>query len=157
MRLSVIAVGRVRRGYLKEGCDDYLKRLGHYLPTELVEVKDEPARGGRSPDEVRAREAQRLLKRTPSDALVFAMDERGDALTTEELAALLGDLRDRGQRDLALIIGGPLGLDPSIKAAARRQLALSSFTLPHELARLVLLEQLYRACTVLAGEPYHNP
>lgn len=157
MKLTVLAVGKVKRSFFREGCDEYASRIGRYLRFEVVEVKDEPPRGGRTTAEVREKEAERIRQRLPPGARVIALDERGDSPTSEAFAAELGALRDRGLKDLVFVVGGPLGLEPTFRAACERQLALSSFTLPHELARLTLLEQLYRACTLLAGEPYHNP
>lgn len=157
MRLTLAAVGKVRSGYLREGCEDYLGRIGHYAKVEVAEVKEEPARQGRPAAEIKLREGERLAARLPAGAYRVALCERGDRASTAELAAWMGQLRDRGQRDLAFVIGGPLGLDGELTQRCERRLCLAPFTLPHELARLVLLEQIYRVFTVLAGEPYHNP
>ena len=156
MKLTVLAVGKVKKKHFAAGCSDYLGRLPRYTPIDVVEIKDEPVKGGRSPDQIRGREAERIRARIPKGALVFALDERGDTPTSKSLATQLGRIRDQGRREVAFIIGGPLGLEPALRAECDHLLALSAFTLPHELARLVLLEQLYRAFTILAGEPYHN-
>jgi 23S rRNA (pseudouridine1915-N3)-methyltransferase len=157
MQLTVLAPGKVRKSYLREGCDDYLARLQHYTRTQIVEVREESAGRGVDPGVVKRREAQRLLEKVPPGALLIALDERGESLTSVALAELIGAQRDRGQKDLVFVIGGPLGLAPELLARAQRRLSLSAMTLPHELVRLILLEQCYRAFTILLGEPYHNP
>ena len=105
--------------------------------------------------ETRRREGERLVERLPEGALVLACDERGDRLTSSEFATLLVGARDAA-RDVAFVIGGAYGLDDVVRRAASRALQLAPWTLPHELARLVLAEQLYRAGTIARGEPYHK-
>jgi 23S rRNA (pseudouridine1915-N3)-methyltransferase len=104
---------------------------------------------------VRSREGERLLERVPSTARLVACDERGDRLTSAQFATLVGEARDRAQ-DLAFMIGGAYGLSDAVRARADRALQLAPWTLPHELARLVLAEQIYRAGTLVRGEPYHK-
>jgi 23S rRNA (pseudouridine1915-N3)-methyltransferase len=108
-----------------------------------------------SPAETRRREGARLLERVPLGALLLACDERGERLASPEFAALLVQARDAA-RDVAFVIGGAYGLDDAVRQAAGRALQLAPWTLPHELARLVLAEQLYRAGTIARGEPYHK-
>ena len=108
-----------------------------------------------SPAETRRREGERLLERLPAGAMVLACDERGERLTSSEFAGLLVQARDAA-RDVAFIVGGAHGLDDTVRRAAARSLQLAPWTLPHELARLVLAEQLYRAGTIARGEPYHK-
>jgi 23S rRNA (pseudouridine1915-N3)-methyltransferase len=108
-----------------------------------------------SPADTKRREGERLLERVPAGALLIACDERGDRLTSSEFAGLLVQARDAA-RDVAFIVGGAFGLDDAVRGAAARSLQLAPWTLPHELARLVLAEQLYRAGTIARGEPYHK-
>jgi 23S rRNA (pseudouridine1915-N3)-methyltransferase len=118
------------------------------------EVRAESARG-LTPDLVREREGERLLARVPAGAQLVACDPNGDGVSSERFAAWLGEARDRAQ-DLAFVIGGAFGLSGAVLAKASRRLLLAPWTLPHELARLVLAEQLYRAGTIHRGEPYHK-
>jgi 23S rRNA (pseudouridine1915-N3)-methyltransferase len=131
---------------------EYAQRLSHYVKLELVELP--PARKG-PPDRARAEEADAILgKKTERDWLL-ALDERGELLTSVELSQLIGEAQRRG-RDLLLAIGGDEGLDERVRTAAQKVVSLSKMTLPHRLARLILVEQLYRAFTLLRGEPYHK-
>jgi 23S rRNA (pseudouridine1915-N3)-methyltransferase len=131
----------------------YAARLRHYTQLELVELPG--SRGVQSPEVARRREAEALQKRLlPGESLV-ALDERGSPMDSLAFARLLGEARDTG-RDLAFILGGDEGLDPAIRARAWKVLSLSPMTFPHRLARLLLLEQLYRGFTLLRGEPYHK-
>lgn len=143
--------------WLRDGCELYLERLKHYAPTRVVEVKEEPVQKGLDPLTVKKREADRLLEKLPEGALLVTLDEHGAGLTSVALAHWLGKQRDAGIKDIAFVIGGPLGIHPDLLARAQLKLQLSDMTLPHELVRVILLEQVYRAFTILAGEPYHNP
>ena len=156
MRLTLLVVGRVKKGWVVSGCQEYLERLPHYFPTRVVEVKDEVGHN-LTTDEVRRREGLRLREKIPPGSHIICLDEFGKSWTSTQCADFLAQQRDSGLKELTLVIGGPLGLDRSLMASAHTRLSLSSMTLPHELARLILLEQLYRACTILKGEPYHNP
>jgi 23S rRNA (pseudouridine1915-N3)-methyltransferase len=149
----VLSVGRDRSGWFEPGVQGYAARLKHYTRLELLEVPE--PRGKRSADVSRAQEAQRILSARRAGELLVALDERGDALDTPGFARLLGDAQNRSQ-DLLFVVGGDDGLDDRVRAAATRVLSLSSMTLPHRLARLLLVEQLYRAFTLLRGEPYHR-
>ncbi len=133
---------------------EYEKRAGRYWPLEVVEVREESARS-RTAVEVKAREGERLLE-AAEGALVVACDERGTMLRSEEFAEWLRDEREKAVRDVAFVIGGAYGLSEEVLGRADRRMALARWTLPHELARLVLVEQLYRAGTILRGEPYHK-
>jgi 23S rRNA (pseudouridine1915-N3)-methyltransferase len=132
---------------------EYEARAGRYWPLEVIEVRAGAARGG-TPEIVQAREAERLLERLSGLRLVVC-DRDGDRRTSEEFAGWMQQQRETG-RDIAFVIGGAFGLAGSVVAAARQRLSLAPWTLQHELARLVLAEQLYRAGTILRGEPYHK-
>ena len=154
MRLVVAVVGKPRDRHLAAAIEEYESRAARYWPLVVAEVREASGRGV-SASEVRRREGERLLERLPAGALVVACDERGDRLTSPEFAALLADARDAA-RDVAFVVGGAFGLDETVRGAASRSLQLAPWTLPHELARLVLAEQIYRAGTIARGEPYHK-
>jgi 23S rRNA (pseudouridine1915-N3)-methyltransferase len=153
-RATIVAVGRLK-GWAAEGCDDYLERLRRYFPVEVVEVPEEDT-NRRSPEEVLAAEGERLLKRLPAGAHVVALDrEKGKPLSSEELARKLSSLGVSGRSHVAFVLGGPLGLSPEVLGRADERLSFGPITLPHALARVVLLEQLYRAVKIGRGEKYH--
>lgn len=154
MRLLVVAVGQRIADWAQTACDDYARRFGPDLKLELRIVKTEP-RSSKSVDTILAAEAERITAAIPRGARVVALDERGSAVTTLALAErLLGWQRDA--QDVAFVIGGPDGLAAAFKQAAHERIRLSDLTLPHALARVLLLEQLYRAVSVNAGHPYHR-
>jgi 23S rRNA (pseudouridine1915-N3)-methyltransferase len=150
----IAAVGKPRDRHLAAAIDEYETRAARYWPLDVVEVREASGRGV-SPDEAKSREGARLLERLPPGAAIVACDERGDRLTSAEFATLVGGARDRAQ-SLAFVVGGAFGLPEEVRAGAARRIQLAPFTLPHELARLVLAEQLYRAGTIVRGEPYHK-
>ena len=154
MRLVVAAVGKPRDRHLAAAIGEYETRASRYWPLVVAEVREASGRGV-SAAEARRREGERLVERLPAGALVIACDERGDRLTSSEFAALLTVARDAA-RDVAFVVGGAYGLDDGVRKAASRSIQLAPWTLPHELARLVLAEQLYRAGTIVRGEPYHK-
>jgi 23S rRNA (pseudouridine1915-N3)-methyltransferase len=152
--VAVVAVGRPRPGGIADAAREYESRAGRYWPLELHEVREEPARSA-TPEVVRAREGERLLSRVPAGATLVVCDERGEGWTSGAFARWLQREREGG-RDVAFLIGGAFGLAPEVRERARVRLLLAPWTLPHELARLVLAEQLYRAGTIVRGEPYHK-
>ena len=154
MRLVVAAVGKPRDRHLAAAIQEYETRATRYWPLTIVEVREASAKG-MSAAETRRREGERLVERLPEGALVLACDERGDRLASPEFANLLVGARDAA-RDVAFVIGGAYGLDDVVRRASTRAIQLAPWTLPHELARLVLAEQLYRAGTIARGEPYHK-
>lgn len=143
MKIRIVAVGRVKRGALRELLDDYVGRLRRYCAVEEVELKDGP------------RVAEQIAK-AASEATLVALDVRGQALSSRQLARRLERLASRGKGVVAFAIGGADGLPPAILEAAHKRWSLSSLTFPHRLARLVLSEQLYRGMTILRGEPYDH-
>jgi len=155
----IIAVGKLREKYLAAGVAEYLKRLGGLARVEMVEVGDEPLPEPLSPamaEMAMAREGERLLSKTRPQAYCVALAIHGKSLGSEEFAALLADLGLKGHSQVDFIIGGTLGLSPAVLNRANLLLSLSTMTLPHQLARLVLAEQLYRACKINRGEKYHK-
>ena len=154
MVVAMLAVGRPRHGAIADAIAEYETRAARYWPLEVVEVKEEVARGA-SVDIVRAREADRLLARVPANSRIVACDPGGESLDSAAFARWLVEQRDRAQ-SVAFVIGGAYGLGEPVRTRAARRLSLAPWTLPHELARLVLAEQLYRAGTIMRGEPYHK-
>lgn len=152
MQLHVIAVGRVRDAAMRAACEEYLKRARRYLKVEVHEVT---AGKGRRPADVRKAEADRLMAVMPERSRGVALTRAGLRLDSPAFAERVADWR-RDARDVALVLGGAAGLDDRVLARCEARLSLSAMTLPHELARVVLLEQIYRACTILNGEPYHK-
>lgn len=154
MRIVVAVVGRPRDAGLAAAIQEYETRAARYWPLEVHEVREEPARGAPA-DLVRDREGERLLARVSAGAQVVACDERGRAMTSTAFAEWLQRARESA-RDAAFVIGGAFGLSAAVRDRASLSLMLAPWTLPHELARLVLAEQLYRAGTIVRGEPYHK-
>jgi 23S rRNA (pseudouridine1915-N3)-methyltransferase len=154
MRLVVVAVGQRIPDWAQVAWDEYAKRFPPELRVELKAVKTEP-RASRSLETLLAAERQRIEAAIPKGAHVLALDERGAALTTLAMAGRLKAWQLQGG-DVALVIGGPDGLDPGFKAAANERVRLSDLTLPHAMVRVLLVEQLYRAWSINANHPYHR-
>lgn len=154
MRVVVAVVGKPRDRHLAAAIDDYETRAARYWPLEVVEVREASGRGVLASD-ARVREGARLLERLPAGSHLVVCDERGDHLTSAQFATLVAGARDRAQ-DMAFVIGGAFGLTDELRSRAARAIQLAPWTLPHEMARLVLAEQLYRAGTIARGEPYHK-
>ncbi len=154
MKIRVAAVGQRLPAWAAEGVRDFAERLPRDFRVELHQVKPE-ARNGQPVERLLAAEAVRLRAAVPPDAVLVALDERGKDWSSAQLAEALAQWRD-GAREPAFVIGGPDGLHPPLKREAALCLRLSSLTLPHALARLVLVEQIYRAWSILAAHPYHR-
>ena len=155
MKLLVAAVAARPPDWVAAGWNDYAKRMPRELPLELLEIRPEPRTTGKTPGAMMALEAARIDARLPAGCRRVALDERGEAPTTRQLAGRLEKWMGGGS-DVAFIIGGPDGLDPRIRAGAAETLRLSSLTLPHALVRVLLAEALYRAVSVTKGHPYHR-
>lgn len=150
MRYHIIAIGAIKKGFAKDGCSYYQQRLQHYGKVEVTEHKEATGKRG----EVQQKEGDKLLQ--SARGYLVALDEKGKTWRSQALAQQLSDLEVRGVSQLSLVLGGAEGLSAEVKARADALWSLSSLTLPHELARLVLLEQLYRAESIRAGHPYHR-
>ena len=154
MRITVIAVGKLKERFWREAADEYLKRLSAYGTIRVVEVADrDPARG-----EARAiaEEGADALRAIPDGAYVIALDLGGRQLSSEAFSARLDALGLEGRSTVAFVIGGSTGLDAAVLGRADEKLSLGTMTLPHNLARVVILEQIYRAFRISRGEPYHK-
>jgi 23S rRNA (pseudouridine1915-N3)-methyltransferase len=153
MRLVVAVVGKARNPALGEAIRDYEKRAARYWPLDVHEIREERA-SGVPMDRVKAREGLRLAEKIPTRAQTVACEVGGKTMTSEQFAEFLQRAREQ-DRDVAFLIGGAFGLAPDL-SASNMKLSLAPWTLPHELARLVLAEQIYRAGTIVRGEPYHK-
>lgn len=154
MRLVIIAVGQRVPDWAQTAWDDYAKRFPHELKVELKAIKTEP-RGSKTVEQLYAAERKRIEEAIPKGARIVALDERGTCLRTTALAERLREWQ-LGGGDVALVIGGPDGLDPEFRQAAHERIRLSDLTLPHAMVRVLLIEQLYRAWSVNANHPYHR-
>ena len=154
MRLVVAVVGQARNQALGEAIRDYEKRAARYWPLDVHEVREERA-AGISIDKVREREGERLADKVPARAQTVACEIGGRSFDSRQFAEFLQTAREQ-DRDLAFLIGGAFGLGRELSAGSSVKLSLAPWTLPHEIARLVLAEQIYRAGTIVRGEPYHK-
>jgi 23S rRNA (pseudouridine1915-N3)-methyltransferase len=154
VRILLIVVGRPRDAALAVAAQEYERRAARYWPLSVIEVREESARG-RAAEDVREREGDRILAQLPAGAVLVSCTEGGRKLSSIQFSARLQELREAG-RDTAFAIGGAFGLGKNVAAASTDTLSLGPWTLPHELARVVLAEQIYRAGTIARGEPYHK-
>ncbi len=155
MKITLLWPGKTREAWLQQGISAYIKRLGHYYQLELVETRAGSIRG-RRPNEVMEAEANLLIRAVPKGARVAVLDIKGHSMSSEALASLMRKEGDCGTRNLCFIIGGAYGLSDQVISMAQWRISLSPMTFTHEMARLILTEQLYRAATINAGEPYHH-
>lgn len=152
--LRILIPGRIKFSFIREGVAFYEQRLNHYLRFEVLERRL-PCKLSTRPEKIKALEAEALLTPVPEKALVIALDEKGKRFSSPELAQRLGAVFER-ERGSYFLIGGPFGLAEKVLERAQLRLSLSSLTMGHEIALLVLCEQIYRAVTILSGEPYHK-
>lgn len=159
MKITVAAVGKLKEKYLKEGINEYAKRLSRFCDLEFVEVEDEQVPEGLSEagrKQVKWKEAGKLLKKIKESSLLVVLDVRGEKLDSEKFAEKLESFFVSGISHITFIIGGSLGLDEELVKKANFRLSLSDMTFPHQLARLILLEQIFRAFKIINGEVYHK-
>jgi 23S rRNA (pseudouridine1915-N3)-methyltransferase len=154
LQVIVLLVGKTRKGFIREGLDFYQKRLKPYLKLTLKSVREEKEGANLSAELIKSREGKRLLAQIPPRSYVVALDPKGKEFTSEAFAAWLSR-HEQEARPLTFLLGGHLGLDHAVLTQAHEHLSLSRLTLTHELSRLILLEQLYRAMTIITGHPYH--
>jgi 23S rRNA (pseudouridine1915-N3)-methyltransferase len=159
MKISIVTVGKLKEKYLKQGIDEYLKRLRPYANVNIIEVPDEKAPENLSAAEemeVKNKEGARILEKISDDSFVITLEIQGKQLTSEQLAAKIDELATYGKSKIAFVIGGSLGLSEAVMKRSNMALSFSKMTFPHQLMRLVLLEQVYRAFKINRGEPYHK-
>ena len=153
MKIKLLWVGKTQEEWLRRGVEEYATRIRRYAPLEIGEVKEEK---GAQAQTGREAECARLLKAVPKNARLILLDERGDELTSPQLAAFLGNERDRGTGELVFAVGGAYGFSDSFRSRAVKTLSLSRMTFTHQMVRIFLLEQIYRGFTILNNEPYHH-
>ncbi|SBO17335.1 23S rRNA (pseudouridine(1915)-N(3))-methyltransferase RlmH [Carnobacterium divergens] len=159
MNIKIISVGKLKEKYLKMGIEEYVKRLGAYCKIELIEVLDEKAPEKLSAAEmiqVKEKEGERILSKIPENAYVFALAIEGKQRTSEEFSKEIDQLGISGKSQLVFVIGGSLGLSDAVLKRSNTQISFGKMTLPHQLMRLVLVEQVYRGYRIMKGEPYHK-
>ena len=159
MNISIVTVGKLKEKYLKQGIEEYTKRLGPYAKIDVIEVPDEKAPENLSETEmsqVKKAEGERILSKISPDAHVIALAINGKMKTSEQLAHDLDQLATYGKSKMAFVIGGSLGLSDEVLQRANDTLSFSKMTFPHQLMRLILVEQVYRAFKINRGEPYHK-
>lgn len=159
MNISIICVGKIKEKYLKDGIDEYKKRLSRYCDIELIEVPDEKAPESLSKKEeeqIKIKEGQGILKHIKEGTHVIALAINGKLLSSEELSDMLSNLALTGKSNIAFVIGGSLGLSKEVLDRADYKLSFSRMTFPHQLMRMILLEQVYRGFKIMKGEPYHK-
>ncbi|MDC3418482.1 23S rRNA (pseudouridine(1915)-N(3))-methyltransferase RlmH [Aquibacillus salsiterrae] len=159
MKITIISVGKLKEKYLKQGIQEYVKRLGAYANIDIVEVADEKAPESMSEaemEEVKRKEGERILTKIGTDSYIISLEINGQMLTSEKLAEKLDNLATHGKSKIAFIIGGSLGLSEEVRKRSDFALSFSKMTFPHQLMRLILVEQVYRAFRINRGEPYHK-
>jgi 23S rRNA (pseudouridine1915-N3)-methyltransferase len=159
MNITLITVGKIKEKYLKDAIVEYSKRLQKYCSLSIVEIPDEKTPDNASEKEelqIKEKEGESILKNIKDNMYVFALDLRGKMLTSEEFSSELEGLAIRGDSNIAFIIGGSLGLSAAVLNRANYKLSFSKMTFPHQLFRVMLLEQVYRGFRIIKGEPYHK-
>ncbi len=159
MKITVIAVGKIKEKYYRDAVAEYMKRLSRYCRPEVVEVEDEktPDRAGEALEEqIKEKEAERILRHVRPEAHVITLEIQGRKTDSPGFADTLEKLATYGKSHIQFIIGGSLGLHKSVSARADEKISFSDMTFPHQLMRVILLEQVYRAYRIISGEPYHK-
>ena len=159
MRITLITVGKIKEKYFTDAIKEYSKRLSRYCKLEIIELTDEktPDRASEAEElQIKAKEGERILKTIKDGSYVVALAIEGKKMTSEKLAEFIGNLGVRGISDIVFIIGGSLGLDERVLNRADYLLSFSDMTFPHQLMRVILLEQIYRSFRILQNEPYHK-
>ena len=159
MKITLITVGKIKEKYLKDAIAEYSKRLSRYCKLEILEVADEKTPDGASEiveENIREKEGERILKLIKEDAYVITLEISGKMLTSEELADRIETLGIQGKSHLVFVIGGSIGLGREVLRRSDYALSFSKMTFPHQLMRVILLEQIYRSYRIINGEPYHK-
>lgn len=159
MKITLITVGKIKERYLRDAIEEYAKRLQKYVKLEIVEVADEKTPDGASPaleEQIRSKEGERILKYIKEGACVVTLEIGGKMMDSVEFAQWMEAGGVRGVSHIQFIIGGSLGLAPEVCARSNLALSFSKMTFPHQLMRVILLEQIYRGCRINSGEPYHK-
>lgn len=159
MKITIICVGKIKEDFYRKAVSEYEKRLGRYCRLEIIEVQDEKTPDHASPvleEQIKEREAARILKHIKEDAYIYSLEIEGSKPDSVSFANQLDQLAVQGKSHIQFIIGGSLGLHQSVSKAAHQSISFSNMTFPHQLMRVILLEQIYRAYRIIKGEPYHK-
>jgi 23S rRNA (pseudouridine1915-N3)-methyltransferase len=156
MKIKIIVVGKTREKFLQQGEQEFQRRLKHYCQLEQVIVKEEKIISNKTEQIIKSKEAERILAQLTKGSFIIALDRESDQFSSEELAKFLQQKMNEGYGEVIFIIGGTLGLGEPVLNSAAKTLSLSKMTFTHEMSRLILLEQLYRAFTILKGTKYHK-
>lgn len=157
MKIKIVIVGKIKKPYLRDGTRDYIKRLSPYAKVELVEVRSEPDQPRESEvQNALKREAHRIFRALAPSEYPVALDIKGEEMSSGALAKWLKNMMVQGQSNIAFIIGGSFGLHAEVLNKAKKRVSLGPLTFPHQVVPFILLEQLYRAFKMIAGEPYHK-
>ncbi|HBZ11014.1 MAG TPA: 23S rRNA (pseudouridine(1915)-N(3))-methyltransferase RlmH [Bacillus bacterium] len=159
MNITIVSVGKIKEKHMKQGIDEYLKRLSAYTKINILELPDEKAPENLSHtqmQQIKKKEGDRILDKIHPDAYVIALAIEGKQASSEQFAERLGGLSASGKNSVVFVIGGSLGLSDEVMKRADEALSFSKMTFPHQLMRLILVEQVYRAFRILRGEPYHK-
>ncbi|MBD5547345.1 MAG: 23S rRNA (pseudouridine(1915)-N(3))-methyltransferase RlmH [Lachnospiraceae bacterium] len=159
MKITIICVGRIKEEFYRKAVSEYEKRLGRYCKLEIIEVQDEKTPDGAGlavEEQIKEKEAARILKHVKEDAYVITLEIQGEKLDSVSFANQLDQLALQGKSHIQFIIGGSLGLHASVSKAAHQAISFSNMTFPHQLMRVILLEQIYRGYRIIKGEPYHK-
>lgn len=159
MKISVVCVGKLKENFYREAVDEYIKRLGRYCKPEIIEVPDEKTPEDASPvmkEQIKAREGKKILEKLGEDAFVCTLEIGGKKLSSEGVAQWLEKLTISGTSHVVFVIGGSLGLHEDVCKRSDMSLSFSDMTFPHQLMRVILTEQIYRAFRIINGEPYHK-
>lgn len=155
MKIKIVSVGSIKEKFLKDAISEYLKRLTRFAKIEIIEV-DETKIQNKSEEQVKKEEGERLLKRIGQDEFVFLLDLKGELISSEVLAQKINDLINKGISPLTFVIGGTLGLSEEVKKRANIKLSISKMTFTHQMCRMIILEQIYRAFKIINNEEYHH-
>lgn len=159
MNITIIAVGKVKEKYIRNGLKEFKKRLSRYCKLKIIEVNDESTKENLSQVEeniIKEKEGKRILSKIPTGSYIISLAIKGEQLISEELSKKLDKLALTGKSNITFIIGGSLGLSDEIINKSNMKLSFSKMTFPHQLMRLILLEQIYRSFRISRGEPYHK-
>ena len=159
MKITIICVGRIKEDFYRKAVSEYEKRLGRYCKLEIIEVQDEKTPDGAGPaleEQIKEKEAARILKHVKEDAYVITLEIHGEKPDSVSFAKKMNHLAVQGKSHIQFIIGGSLGLHVSVSKAAHQAISFSNMTFPHQLLRVILLEQIYRGYRIIKGEPYHK-
>ena len=156
MKVHIVSIGKTTEPYLKEGIEQYRKRLGHYLKLEWTEIPELKQTAGLSREQIMIREAEMLRAKIRPGSFLLLLDENGKSMSSEGLAEFLNKRMHSGSKELTVLIGGAYGFDKTLRQSAGAVISLSKMTFTHQMVRLIWLEQLYRAMSILRNEPYHH-